>query len=110
MKEGKMTNAEKKRLLLELCPRIPYGVKIDRIWTAPMTGSPEHCVDEVGTFDIDYLQWGFVDCEGKLKQLHSYSAKPLLRPMDSITDREIADFNKRFEFVMINRCGINNCV
>lgn len=91
-----MTEQERNILLVDLCARLPYGVKIDREWVAPMTGSPEHSIHEFDTFDIEILtSWldeeggGLVTCDdGRLHWVRKYSCKPYLRSILSITKEE----------------------
>ena len=92
-----MTDEEKRKLLLQdLCPRLPYEVKIEREWVAPMTGSPEQTTTEFSTFDVEVLSsWldeeggGLVVCDdGKHHWVRKYSCKPYLRPLSSMTEKE----------------------
>lgn len=85
-----------KELLIALCPMLPYGVKIDREWIAPISGSPQHAVDEFSTFDVEILRtWsdteggGLAECEnGHLRWVHKYMCKPYLRTISSMTEEE----------------------
>ena len=97
-----MTEQDKQLLLIDLCARLPYGVKIDREWIAPMSGSPEHGVDEFSTFDIEVLSsWiddekgGLAMCDdGRNHWVRKYKCKPYLRPMSSMTEEERQEYEK----------------
>ena len=100
-----MTQEEKQLLFIDLCARLPYGVKIDREWIAPMSGSPEHSIMELDTFDIEVIKTsielgeegnyrdnkmqGLTLCDdGKNHFVRGYMCKPYLRPMSSMTEEE----------------------
>ena len=100
-----MTQEDKELLLKDLCARLPYGVKIDKEWIAPLSGSPEHCIKEFDTVDIDIIKssidnegvaqerdgkmTGFFVCsDGRLHTIYGYMCKPYLRPMSSMTEKE----------------------
>lgn len=100
-----MTQKEMQLLLIDLCARLPYGVKIDREWIAPMSGSPEHSIMEFDTFDIEVIKTsielgeegnyrdgkmqGLTICDdGKNHFVRGYMCKPYLRSMSSMTEAE----------------------
>lgn len=104
-----MTQEEKQLLLKDICARLPYGVKIDREWIAPMSGSPEHSIMEFDTFDIDVIKTsielgeegdyrdgkmqGLTICDdGKNHFVRRYMCKPYLRPMSSMTEEEKKEY------------------
>jgi len=119
-----MTKEEKQLLLKDLCARLPYGVKIDREWIAPMSGSPEHSVMELDTFDIEVIKTsielgeegnyrdnkmqGLTICDdGKNHFVRGYMCKPYLRPMSSMTMDEIKyKLSKFFKIINTNIEGI----
>lgn len=111
-----MTQEEKQLLLKDLSARLPYGVKIDREWIAPMTGSLEHYTMEFNTFDIEIIKTsielgeegnyrdgrmtGLTHCDdGKAHFVRGYMCKPYLRSMSTMTDDEEAE---------LKRLGITN--
>jgi len=100
-----MTQEEKRLLFIDLCARLPYGVKIDREWIAPMSGSPEHSIMELDTFDIEVIKTsielgeegnyrdnkmqGLTLCDdGKNHFVRGYMCKPYLRTISSMTKEE----------------------
>ena len=62
-----MTQEEKQLLLQDLCPRLPYGVKVIR----PLYGAVTLTYDMVKLIDKDDNKW-----------------LPYLRPMSSMTEKE----------------------
>lgn len=108
-----MTQEDKQLLLKDLCARLPYGVKVDREWIAPMSGSPEHSIMEFDTFDIEVIQTsiglgeegnyrdskmqGLTTCDdGKNHFVRGYMCKPYLRPMSSMTEKELEELNEKY--------------
>ena len=101
----------KQLLLVDLCARLPYRIKIDREWIAPMSGSPEHSIMELDTFDVEVIKTsielgeegnyrdskmqGLAICgDGKTHFVRGYMCKPYLRPMSSMTEEEYKEFCK----------------
>ena len=80
-----MTRKEKELLLKDLCARLPYGVKID-------------CGTKLQFY---VLQCIFVDAEdGHVDIMNDYGltyeiedVKPYLRPMSSMTEEEVDEYN-----------------
>ncbi len=101
-----MTKEQARELLIGLSPMMPYSLKIDREWVAPMSGSPEHSIDIFSTFDMDILEsWideehgGCTICDdGKIHFVRKYSCKPYLRPMSSMTEEEKKYLYKTYKF------------
>ena len=75
-----MTNEEKQLLLIDLCPRLHYGVKIKT-----SKGDGVLC-------SIDYIPDGAylgISINGAVKDYFEYQdTKPYLRPMSSMTKEE----------------------
>ena len=84
-----MIQENKELLLRDLCARLPYGVRGERIWTAPVSGSPEKGIYVFDTFDINVLTTGYYDCgEYGFREVRNYSFKPYLFPLSSITEEQ----------------------
>jgi len=89
-----MTQEDKQLLLIDLCARLPYGVKVcarfntGNHYTADITAI---CADR------DYIQI-------RQNVLHSYTGssvediRPYLRPMSSMIEEEIDEYHKCCEF------------
>ncbi len=77
-----MTNAEKKLLLIDLCSRLPYGVKglhrgkVHKLFTIDGRVVSNACIQVDG-----YDAWFSID-----------TFKPYLRPMSSMTEEEIEEY------------------
>lgn len=95
-----MNNEDKQLLLIELCSRFPYGVKVDYpLWH---NSDPEEVVHNIDgsinkvkdflTIRSDVLDW---------KEL----PKPYLRPLSSMTDLEIGEF---FRLQFKDVTGVSN--
>lgn len=67
-----MKKEDKELLLKDLCARLPYGVKIDKVLYGATT---------LHERDIESFRNGFVDI-----------LKPYLRPMSAITDEEYNEY------------------
>ena len=83
-----MTQEEKQLLLIDLCARLPYYVKV-KVWLKDGT-------TEEGPLDLehnygDVLQDAFYF--GKIKDI-----KPYLRPMSSMTEEEKDEYNKTYDW------------
>ena len=97
-----MTQEDKNLLLKDLCARLPYGVRGERTWTAPVSRSPEKGVFVFDTFDINVLTTGYYDCgEHGFREVRNYSFKPYLFPMSSMTEEQKEDMIK-------SSCGIGS--
>jgi hypothetical protein len=72
-----MTNKEKQLLLIDLCARLPYGVRIKR---ETITGSYARIEFTLSLETFGVLKIGI--------QEDRYSIKPYLRPMSSMTEEE----------------------
>lgn len=73
-----MTNEQKQLLLIDLCGRLPYGVKVH---IKKRFG--EWFYDEIEPYDRR------LDCDViRNIRVNEYTAKPYLRPMSSMTDEE----------------------
>ena len=84
-----MKQENKELLLRDLCARLPYGVRGERIWTAPVSGSPEKGIYVFDTFDINVLTTGYYDCgEYGFREVKNYSFKPYLFPLSSMTEEQ----------------------
>ena len=84
-----MIQENKELLLRDLCARLPYGVRGERIWTAPVSGSPEKGIYVFDTFDINVLTTGYYDCgEYGFREVKNYSFKPYLFPLSSMTEEQ----------------------
>lgn len=67
-----MTQEEKKLLLIDLCARLPYSVKVK-------------CGSEILTLNVNWLQ---------TFQYHLDEIKPYLRPMSSMTEEEKDEYDR----------------
>lgn len=90
-----MIEENKQLLLVDLCARLPYGVKIQRI-NEPESAYRLYSIDtnsgelKFVTFEGDSLSMcagGYLARVGKLR------FKPYLRPLSSMTEEEIIEFN-----------------
>lgn len=72
-----MTQEEKQLLLIDLCARLSYGVKIN---------VPHHYEDEDGIITLDAF-W-LHDIQNGRKEI-----KPYLRSMDSMTEEEVFNYS-----------------
>lgn len=90
-----MKQEDKELLLLDLCARLPYGVKVQAVSVygytvqVPIDG---YCSSD-NRFDID-LRWRTVD-----------EFKPYLRPMSSMTDDE----RKEYKDIVKNTIDFYDC-
>ena len=74
-----MTQEEKRLLLIDLCARLPYGVKVHI--------TDEWFYDKIEPYDRR------LDCDViKSIRENQYTVKPYLRPISSITDEEWKEF------------------
>ena len=67
-----MEKEDKQLLFIDLCARLPYGVKVK-------------CGSEILTFNVNWLQ---------MFQYHLDEIKPYLRPMSSMTEEELKMFKQ----------------
>lgn len=84
-----MTQEEKQLLLVDLCARLPYGVK------AQYYGSEEEMLT-VDTIEAIYTQ-PFVEIVIGQYGLEIKDIKPYLRPMSSMTEEEKEEYKRTFE-------------
>ena len=90
-----MIQENKELLLRDLCARLPYGVRGERIWTAPVSRSPEKGIYVFDTFDINVLTTGYYDCgEYGFREVRNYSFKPYLFPLSSMTEEQKKELDK----------------
>ena len=105
-----MIQENKELLLRDLCARLPYGVRGDRIWTAPVSGSPEKGIYVFDTFDINVLTTGYYDCgEYGFREVRNYSFKPYLFPLSSMTEEQKKELDKKFHVIGIYWNNIKIC-
>ena len=98
-----MIQENKELLLRDLCARLPYGVRGERIWTAPVSGSPEKGIYVFDTFDINVLTTGYYDCgEYGFREVRNYSFKPYLFPLSSMTEEQ---YNSLHELGILDNCS-----
>ena len=84
-----MKESDIKLIFKDLCCRLPYGVRGERTWTAPVSGSPEKGIYVFDTFDIKVLTTGCYDCgEYGFREVRNYSFKPYLFPLLSMTEEQ----------------------
>lgn len=83
-----MTQEDKQLLLVDLCARLPYGVKIELTWWVMGEGMYINT-----TLEPDHIEQLLNDEDGDTE------IKPYLRPMSSMTDEEWNDL------VMEQTCG-----
>ena len=97
-----MIQENKELLLRDLCARLPYGVRGERIWTAPISGSPEKGIYVFDTFDINVLTTGYYDCgEYGFREVRNYSFKPYLFPLSSMTEEQKKELDEKFYVIRI---------
>lgn len=72
-----MTQEEKELLLKDLCARLPYGVKV-------------HIIDATGAEIDDRLT------TSTISHLDRWVVKPYLRPRNSVTKKELKEYDKIF--------------
>ena len=102
-----MTQEDKELLLQDLCGRLPYGIRGERIWTAPVSGSPEKGIYVFSTFDINVLTTGYHDCgEHGFREVRDYSFKPYLFPLSSMTKEQRKELDEKFNVIWIGRNNI----
>lgn len=100
-----MTQKDKELLLQDLCARLPYGVRGERIWTAPVSGSPEKGIYVFSTFDINVLTTGYHDCgEHGFREVRDYSFKPYLFPLSSMKEEQKREYNS-LRSIGVDECG-----
>ena len=105
-----MNKQDKELLLRDLCARLPYGVRGERIWTAPVSGSPEKGIYVFDTFDINVLTTGYYDCgEYGFREVRNYSFKPYLFPLSSMTEEQKKELDKKFHVIGIYWNNIKIC-
>ena len=105
-----MAQENKELLLRDLCARLPYGVRGERIWTAPVSGSPEKGIYVFDTFDINVLTTGYYDCgEYGFREVRNYSFKPYLFPLSSMTEEQKKELDKKFHVIGIYWNNIKIC-
>ena len=105
-----MIQENKELLLRDLCARLPYGVRGERIWTAPVSGSPEKGIYVFDTFDINVLTTGYYDCgEYGFREVRNYSFKPYLFPLSSMTEEQKKELDKKFHVIGIYWNNIKIC-
>jgi len=83
-----MTQEEKQLLLVDLCARLPYGVKV--LYWHPKSGGAERRIGELVNVDLR------LNCAQLLFRVNEYyfeadsidTSKPYLRPMSSMTEEE----------------------
>ena len=104
-----MTEEEKRLLLVDLCNRIPYGVKVN-------INSPIEEQNQMELFDVNLEsetigvrngKWMFravpvEDEEGRI-------VKPYLRPMSSMTEEEEKEFNEIIGYKGVDVDGCTRC-
>jgi hypothetical protein len=73
-----MTQEEKQLLLVDLCARFPYGVKVQH--------QRQDYLDEIQTIEHISRQYGEIETESVLGFVDDF--KPYLRSMSSMTDVE----------------------
>lgn len=85
-----MTQEEKELLLVDLCSRLPYGVKVRRI---------------VHTTDVDTIESVELFGLGWLEEFYAGEAEffPYLRPMSSMTEEERKEENRLWNIITKTR-------
>jgi hypothetical protein len=108
-----MTQEEKDLLLKDLCGRLPYGVIIQEY--NEEYGYSDNALNTIG---IGYFSIHEACIEGTWIN-HIENIKPYLRPMESMTDEEIKEFqafhcvdgsHPEFHLAMCNLPNINNMI
>ena len=78
-----MTKEERRLLLVDLCSRLPYGVKVRR----PDDGTPDYVsAIDAETGELMVMYNGYTD------EIEKFV--PYLRPMSSMTEEEKKEYNK----------------
>lgn len=88
-----MTQEEKQLLLIDLCARLPYGVKILDI-PANVVG----CLFLVSKTDTVQYESAEDEINNDTGCQTLYNIKPYLRPISSITEAERCEFEEMFDF------------
>ena len=89
-----MTKENRRLLLIEICARLPYGVKAQHNNKKEIFGAIEQ-IEAEGDIDLSYYD---EDTEmWKLCCTSIDNIKPYLRPMSSMTEEERVEYRKAFE-------------
>jgi hypothetical protein len=91
-----MTKEEKQLLLVDLCARLPYGVKIELTWWVMDEGTYINT-----TLEPDHIEQLLNDEDGDTE------IKPYLRPISSMTDEEVDNL---FRILKINEENANEWI
>lgn len=88
-----MEQKDKELLLKDLCARLPYKIKGERIWIDPVTESSKNGIYTFSLFDIGALTKGYSNCGkfGYLK-IENYSFKPYLFPLSNMTEEQRKEY------------------
>ena len=81
-----MTQEDKQLLLVDLCARLPYGVKIELTWWVMGEGTYINT-----TLEPDHIEQFLNDEDGDTE------IKPYLRPMSSMTEEEKKEYQSLCE-------------
>ena len=80
-----MTEADKNLLLIDLCSRLPYGVKVEAETWLEDEGEFAYVPDKVYSINSDgYIVHGYDEV---------YECKPYLFPMSSMTEEQIKELH-----------------
>ena len=77
-----MSKEDKELLLKDLCARLPYGVKIELTWWVMDEGT---CINTI--LEPDHIEQLLKDEDDDTE------IKPFLRPMSSMTEEELREYN-----------------
>lgn len=94
-----MTQEEKQLLLKDLCGRLLYGVICDRLGHAKRLLS----VSPYKVYCLEFDNGEYMPGEYKIEDI-----KPYLRPMSSMTEKEIYEYNKIVESDRSDKESFNN--
>jgi ligand-binding SRPBCC domain-containing protein len=92
-----MTQEDKQLLLVDLCARLPYGVKVQH--------QHQDYLDEIQTIERITREYGIIETESVLGFVDDF--KPYLRPMSSMTEAEKEEYRNECNKVLSMPFKIN---
>lgn len=80
-----MTQEEKQLLIRDLCVRLPYEIKV------------EVCIKDKNIKSVDCVKYDTVGTYIRLMDDEKFLIKPYLRPMSSMTEDELWEYNELYK-------------
>ena len=100
-----MTQEEEKLVLIDLCGRLPYGVKCCYdILSGEIKIDTLICINKVIIGQDNYWDIYFENCD---EDIPLETVKPYLRPLSSMSEEERKEYNYLYYQVPIQRSGGN---